>query len=98
PSGESARSDLRRLVSNCPSLTQRQTWPTRLGGATRALRSVHRRSRTMAAATTEDSMIGSISQPPALINSHTDVPSKVVLSRSGGYRLALHQPNRILIF
>src|SRR5690606_34155082 len=71
PSGELARSSLRRSWLSFLSLIQRQTSPSKCGGVTRAGRRVQKRSTTMAAAVTEQRMIGSMIQPPALTNSHT---------------------------
>src|SRR5690554_1077162 len=71
PSGEPARSSLSLLLSSCLACTQRHTCPSKCGGLILPVRSVHSRSTTMATASTEQRIIGSIIQPPDLINSHT---------------------------
>ncbi len=65
PSGELARRSLSFWALSCLPLICFHTWPSSSGGATRLLRSVHRRSATMAVAAIELRMIGSIIQPPA---------------------------------
>lgn len=71
PNGDLQRSSRSCAGARVVFFTICHTWVTKCLGMTRERRNAQQRSIVKASATTEQARVGSMTQPPALINSHT---------------------------